>query len=186
MRPRRSGPSDGSPLVFVADEQSECTFDVAKLAGLAEHVLVAEGVRGDCELNLIFVNEATMTELNSRFMGADGPTDVLAFPLDDDAVEGGRFPDAGTSGPDRPPHAPADVPLILGDVIVCPSVAVANAPDHTGTFDDEMELLVVHGVLHVLGMDHAEPDEATIMQRREKELLAAFIQARTSDGEGWK
>ncbi len=64
--------------------------------------------------------------------------------------------------------------MLLGDVVICPAVAARNAPEHAGSYDDEMALLVVHGVLHVLGMDHAEPDEAEAMRAREAELLARF------------
>jgi probable rRNA maturation factor len=64
--------------------------------------------------------------------------------------------------------------LLLGDVAICPAVARRNAPTHAGTFDDELALLVVHGVLHLLGMDHAEVDERAEMQARERELLDRF------------
>jgi probable rRNA maturation factor len=63
---------------------------------------------------------------------------------------------------------------MLGDIVICPSVAAANAPEHAGTLDDELALLVVHGVLHVLGHDHAEPDEARAMRALEADLLARF------------
>jgi probable rRNA maturation factor len=63
---------------------------------------------------------------------------------------------------------------MLGDIVICPSVAAANAPEHAGTLDDELALLVVHGVLHVLGHDHAEPDEAREMRAIEADLLARF------------
>ena len=171
-RLRPTGP-EGSPSVFAADEQSGREVDVAGLARLAESVLVDEGVRGDSELSLRFVDEVTIADLNERFLGASGPTDVLAFPIDGgEVVEGGRFPDAGSSGPDRPPTEATEVPLLLGDVLVCPTVAERNAPDHAGTYEDELALLVVHGVLHVLGMDHADDAEAAAMQAREREHLA--------------
>jgi probable rRNA maturation factor len=64
--------------------------------------------------------------------------------------------------------------LLLGDVVVCPAVAARQAPKHAGTYDDELALLVVHGVLHVLGHDHAEPDETVAMRARERDLLARF------------
>ena len=102
-RLRPTGP-EGSPSVFAADEQSGRAVDVVGLARLAESVLVDEGVRGDSELSLRFVDEVTIADLNERFLGGDGPTDVLAFPIDGgEVVESGRFPDAGSSGPDRPP-----------------------------------------------------------------------------------
>jgi probable rRNA maturation factor len=68
---------------------------------------------------------------------------------------------------------------VLGDVVVCPLVAERQAPEHAGTFDDELALLVVHGVLHLLNYDHAEPEETARMQGRERELLAKF---RSDDG----
>lgn len=173
-RPRRPGPPDGEPLVFAADEQSDVEVDVEGLTRLAEQVLRAEGVKGACELSLYFVDETTIADLNERFMGSTGPTDVLAFPIDDDLPESGRSPDAGSTGPDRPPVEPSEVPLLLGDVIVCPKVAERNAPEHAGTYRDEMGLLVVHGILHVLGMDHADEEETREMQARERAHLSAF------------
>jgi len=167
------------PRVFGVDEQDDHAVDVTRWVRLAEDVLGAEGVRGDRELSLLFVDEAAMAELNERHMGKDGPTDVLAFPIDDDALEPGRWPDGGTPGPDRPPVDLDDLPSLLGDVVVCPSVAARQAPEHAGpshdgTLDDEVALLVVHGILHVLGMDHAEPEEAAEMQAKERSLLERF------------
>jgi probable rRNA maturation factor len=66
------------------------------------------------------------------------------------------------------------VPVLLGDVVVCPAVAAAQAPGHAGTVDDELALLVVHGILHILGHDHAEPGETVRMLARERELLETF------------
>jgi probable rRNA maturation factor len=109
-------------------------------------------------------------------MGNDGPTDVLSFPLEDELVEPGRFPDSGTTGPVDPRvrgEAP-EPPLLLGDVVICPAVAARNAPTHAGTYDDEIALLLVHGILHILGNDHADPDEEAAMQAKERELLARF------------
>jgi probable rRNA maturation factor len=135
---------------------------------------VAEGVRGDVELAVLFVDETSMAALNNQFMDVDEATDVLAFPIDDDVVEMGRWPDASTTGPDRTPVEPDDAPLLLGDVVICPAVAARNAPEHAGTLEDELALLVVHGVLHVLGMDHAEADDRTQMQAKERDLLTRF------------
>lgn len=175
-KPPRYGP-EGDVQVFGADEQSAAPVDVDRWVTLARDVLVAEGVRGDAELSLLFVDEAAIAELNKRFMEADGPTDVLAFPLDDPAVAG-RWPDSGTPGPDRDGPEPGDMPLLLGDVVVCPAVAQRQAPSHAGSYEDEMALLVVHGVLHVLGHDHAEPDGTVAMQARERELLDRFHRRR--------
>ncbi|HSL57631.1 MAG TPA: rRNA maturation RNase YbeY [Acidimicrobiales bacterium] len=163
----------GEHVVFAADEQDAHPVDVDRWARLAEHALRSEGTT-DGELSLLFVDEAAMADLNRRFMGADGPTDVLAFPIDEHDVTSGRDPDHGTAGPGRPPAEPDDLPALLGDVVICPAVAARNAPDHAGTYDDELALLVVHGVLHVLGHDHAEPDERDRMQDRERHILATF------------
>ncbi len=171
-RPPRLGP-EGEVQVYGADEQSAAPVDVDRWVTRAHDVLVAEGVQGEVELSLLFVDEATIAELNARFMEAEGPTDVLAFPIDDPVVAG-RWPDASSSGPDREEPEPGDLPLLLGDVVVCPAVAQRQAPEHAGSYDDEMALLVVHGVLHVLGHDHAEPDGTAVMQARERALLDEF------------
>ncbi|MCU1374185.1 MAG: putative rRNA maturation factor YbeY [Actinomycetia bacterium] len=170
-RRRRPGPPDGEPVVFAADEQAAVAVELVALTALAEGVLKAEGVRGASELALYFVDEATIADLNERFLGHTGPTDVLAFPIDDDLPEAGRSPDAGSAGPDRPPLEPSEVPLLLGDVLICPVVAQRNAAEHQRTLRDELALLVVHGTLHVLGMDHADEEETKVMQAREQELL---------------
>lgn len=171
-RRRRGG--EGEVEVFVADEQTAEPVELARWSALATAVLAAEGVEGNAELSVLFVTEEVITDLNKQFMGADGPTDVLSFPIDDDAFETVRWPDPSTTGPARPPSHHDDAPMLLGDVVICPAVAARNAPAHAGSYDDEMALLVVHGVLHVLGMDHAEPAEAEAMRAREAELLARF------------
>ncbi|MHB8329474.1 MAG: rRNA maturation RNase YbeY [Acidimicrobiales bacterium] len=161
--------------MFVADEQSTLAIDVGKWAELARHVLEAEGVRDDIEVSLLFVDEPTIAELNERFLGKLGPTDVLAFPIDEEPAPGGRSPDEGGTGPGGPVVSEDDdVPVLLGDVVVCPTVAQRNAADHGVVLDDEVALLVVHGLLHLLGMDHVEDLEAERMESRERELLSRF------------
>jgi probable rRNA maturation factor len=76
-------------------------------------------------------------------------------------------------GPDKTPPDPGDMPLLLGDVVVCPAVAQRQAPEHAGNLDDELALLVVHGVLHVLGYDHHEPEATAAMRARELTHLQA-------------
>jgi probable rRNA maturation factor len=152
----------GSAVTVVgADEQqpgdARVDVDVDRWSRLATLVLEDEGRRG--ELTLTFVDRDEIAALNAEHMGKGGATDVLSFPLDaldDDEV-------------DDP-----DVPVLLGDVVVCPDVAREQAPDHAGTLDDELALLVVHGVLHVIGHDHAEPEQTAVMRARELELLTAF------------
>jgi probable rRNA maturation factor len=176
--PRRPGPPEGRPSVFAADEQHDVDVDLNGVVTLAEHVLKARGVKGDCELAVTFVDETTIAELNKEFLGEDGPTDVLAFPIDDEIVESGRSPDSGTTGPDRPDIEAGEVPILLGDVMVCPSVAARNAAERDRSTDDEIALLVVHGILHVLGMDHAEPAEEAVMFAMQDELLTRFHRPR--------
>ena len=161
--------------VFCADEQSDHRVDIDRFATLARAVLDAQGVKEDVEVSLLFVDEPTIAELRERFLGEQGPTDVLAFPIDEEPELGGRSPDEGGTGPGGGlPADETDVPILLGDVVVCPSVAARNAEEHRVAFDDEVALLVVHGLLHLLGMDHVAEVEAEEMERRERELLARF------------
>lgn len=158
--------------VFVSDEQTAVAIDVARWQRLALAALADEGVSGECELSVMFVAEATIAELNERFMGHEGPTDVLSFPIDGEPDPPGRWPDSGGPGPDREDD-PEELPLLLGDVVVCPAVAERNAPTHAGSVDDELALLIVHGILHLLGMDHATDEQRAAMWAREQTLLAA-------------
>jgi probable rRNA maturation factor len=139
--------------VIVDDQQTDVEIDADRWAALAAAVMRDEDERG--ELTLTFVDRDEIAELNREHMGVVGPTDVLSFPLD--AVD---QPIVGE-------------PVLLGDVVVCPAVAKASAPDHAGTLDDELALLVVHGCLHVVGYDHSEPEETAVMRAREMELLVA-------------
>jgi probable rRNA maturation factor len=167
--------------VFVADEQRDEPVDVPRWGALAEQVLRAEGVQGEAELSVLFVDAETIATLNADFMGINGPTDVLSFPIDGELAPSGRWPDDGGPGPDRGLPDIDDMPLLLGDVIICPEVAAANAPDHAGSLDDEFALLVVHGILHLLGMDHADDADRVAMQARERALLDQFHGPTTRD-----
>ena len=167
--------------VVGADEQTAVAVDVDRWSRLAQAVLDTEGAAG--ELTLTFVDEVEIAELNAEHMGKEGPTDVLSFPLDahdaavlDAAAEapgGAGVPKPGSSSERRGSATGGPVPVLLGDVVVCPAVAAAQAPEHAGTLDDELALLVVHGALHVLGHDHAEPGETARMRARERALLEA-------------
>ncbi|MDQ4132114.1 MAG: rRNA maturation RNase YbeY [Actinomycetota bacterium] len=160
--------------IFAADEQDAEPVDTLRWVELATSVLDAEGVKGDTELSLLFVDEAAMAELNQRYLGRNGPTDVLAFPLDgDDVVASARATDSSGPGPVLEPE-PDDVPGILGDVVLCPAVARRHADERKRGYDDEMALLIVHGILHLLGMDHVEDKDAVVMERRERELLQRY------------
>jgi probable rRNA maturation factor len=162
--------------IFGSDEQHDVAVDVLRWVSLARLVVDEERVPGTSELSLLFVDRPTIAELNEKFLGGSGPTDVLAFPMDDDLVLPGRQPDQGGRGPGAPSEG-GEPPTLIGDVVVCPAVAQAQAPEHGATLDDELALLVVHGTLHLFGYDHAEPDDAERMQRRERELLSSFAVA---------
>jgi probable rRNA maturation factor len=161
--------------IYAADEQRDYPIDLERWVALANGALVDEGVRGLAEVSLIFSDEATMSALNQQFMGKEGPTDVLSFPIDGEPDPTGRVPDAGGTGPGEPP-AP-EIPQLIGDIVICPAVAARNAVDHECSFDDEIALLVVHGVLHLLGWDHMVDEEAERMEARERELLARHYQS---------
>jgi probable rRNA maturation factor len=169
--------STDSPTVFGANEQRDVDVDVARWVRLARLVLDDERVNErygeDVEMSLLFVDTQTIAELNERFLGASGPTDVLSFPMDDELPPTGRQPDEGGRGPGAPTDG-GDPPVLLGDVVVCPAVARRQAAERSVPAEDELALLVVHGVLHLLDYDHAEPDETLVMRRREQELLARF------------
>lgn len=124
--------------VHLYDEQ-DVEVDADDLVALARHVLVAQRVPADMELGLLLVDRDAIAALNIEHMGKDGPTDVLAFPIDE------------------PGEAPPGPPAILGDVVLCPAVAHEQAPSFGRTGADEARMLVVHGILHLLGMDHADP-----------------------------
>jgi probable rRNA maturation factor len=174
--------SDEDTVVFGANEQNDVDLDVSRYVRLAHLVLEAERVVPEVEMSLLFVDEPTIAELNERFLGYEGPTDVLSFPMDDELPPAGRQPDQGGRGPGSPSD-PGDPPTVLGDVVVCPSVAGRQAAERGGALDDELALLVVHGVLHLLNYDHAEPAETAAMQKRERELLAQFRDERTASPE---
>lgn len=168
--------------VFGSDEQSDVEVDLARWVGLARLVVDAERVPGTSELSLLFVDRVTIAELNEKFLGGTGPTDVLAFPMDDDLVVPGRQPDQGGRGPGTPSEG-GDPPTLIGDVVVCPAVAAAQAPEHRSTVEEEIALLVVHGVLHLLHYDHADARQEAAMKRREQELLARFREQEQASGE---
>jgi len=129
--------------------------------------VVAATLRGESieqgRLDVIFVDEDEMAELNQTHMGHAGPTDVLSFPLDGEPADDDDIFAGLSDGPD----------VHLGDVVICPTVAERQAPEHAGAVDAEMTLLLIHGTLHILGHDHAEPAETEVMQGRERVHMAA-------------
>jgi probable rRNA maturation factor len=144
--------------VFLADEQSE-ELDLPALRSLAAMVLEQENYPPDTEVTLLFVSNEEMSAYNKKFLDRDGPTDVLAFPVEE--LKPGVVPDKDRNGP----------PFILGDVIVAPAYVTNQATLFEVTPEDEMTLMVVHGILHLLGYDHQNDDDAELMEGRESELM---------------
>lgn len=142
----------------ISSEQSADSIDKSKWEKLAVGTLQAEGVHTG-ELNIIFVDSESMKELNENHLGKNEPTDVLAFPIDP----------VGTSL--------SETPVLLGDVIICPEKAKENAQLQNKTFEEEIALLVLHGILHILGYDHAHRDEKAVMKRREEQLLSELYRS---------
>jgi probable rRNA maturation factor len=164
--------------IYAADEQADLPVEVNRWSELARSALVAEGITSDTEVSLLFVDEQTIASLNERFLGKPGPTDVHSFPIADEVERSGRSPDQGGTGPGTI-ETDTDRLLLLGDVVICPTVAARNAVDHGVSVEDELALLVVHGILHLLGMDHEDPAEAELMERREQQLLTRYYRVST-------
>jgi probable rRNA maturation factor len=129
------------------------------LQDLVRFVLTQLRVHREAEVALIAVDETAMAELHQQWMGEPGPTDVLSFPMDEL----------------RPPKPGDDAPTgILGDIVLCPSVAERQATTAGHSVMAELQLLTVHGLLHLLGFDHAEPDEEREMFGLQNRLLEQF------------
>ena len=141
--------------VFLSDEQPR-EVDADDLLALTRHVLAARRVPEDMEVSILLVDEDTIAALNRQHMDAEGPTDVLAFPMDE------------------PGETPPDQPAVLGDVVLCPAVCAAQAPAFSRSEHQELQVLTVHGLLHLLGMDHADPVQEAEMFGLTDELLAAY------------
>jgi probable rRNA maturation factor len=146
--------------------ESGVALDAVAIASVARFALAALRVNPAAELSVIAVTEDTIAELHERWMDEPGPTDVMSFPMDE-LVDESRRPDAPELGP-----------ALLGDIVLCPEFARAQARAAGHTLDDELHLLTVHGVLHLLGYDHGEPDEEREMFALQGRLLADWRRAR--------
>ena len=139
--------------VFLANEQDN-SVDERRLSALARHVLVSEGVGDEVELSLLLVSRDHIKQLNARFANENHATDVLAFPMMEDDE---------------------DEASLLGDVVVCPEVAEDNANRLRHSLSRELDTLVVHGTLHLLGYDHQNDDERARMDARVQQILDSFV-----------
>jgi probable rRNA maturation factor len=149
--------------VEVANE-SGTPVDEESLVGLARFVLKWMRIHPQAELSVVLVDEPAMEELHVKWMDEPGPTDVLSFPMDEL----------------RPPKDDDDPPEpgLLGDVVLCPTVAERQAVEAGHSTQDELNLLTAHGILHLLGYDHAEPAQEREMFGLQDEIVAAWRAAR--------
>jgi probable rRNA maturation factor len=155
-------------MTIEVENETDHDIDARALVSVARHVLDALGVDPLADVAISLVDEARMTELHVQWMDEPGPTDVLAFPMDEVDVRTARATGRplDTRG--------AEEPVVLGDVVLCPAVAERQAAEAGHSTGDELALLTTHGVLHLLGFDHAEPDEHAEMFGLQGELLASW------------
>lgn len=143
---------------------NESGLDVAEveLVSVAKFVLAKLDVNPGAELSMVLLDTAAMADLHMRWMDLPGPTDVMSFPMDE-LEPGGR------------PDAPEPGPSMLGDIALCPEFAAEQAAAAGHSLGQELALLTVHGVLHLLGYDHAEPDEEKEMFALQRRLLEEWV-----------
>ena len=147
-------------LIRITSHREPEPLDSSALERLASFVLEREEAPDNIELSIALVDMAEMSELNVQYRGKEGPTDVLSFGCDDPCA---------VLGPDEP--------VTLGDVVIAPEVAESQAAEYGHTVEEELNLLLVHGVLHLLGYDHEDAADAEVMQARERALLFAWAAA---------
>ena len=146
-------------MTIEISNESGVAVDETVLLRLTEHNLAELHVSPDADVAILLVDEGAMEALHVQWMDEPGPTDVLSFPMDELRP--------GTE--DQP--APAG---LLGDIVLCPQVAETQAQAAGHSTVDELILLTTHGLLHLLGFDHAEPEEEREMFGLQRELIAAF------------
>ena len=144
------------------NNESGVEVDTQRLVGLARFALDLLRIHPQSELSILLVDTDTMSAYHEKYMDEPGPTDVLSFPMDEL----------------RAPSGDEDPPLgLLGDIVLCPEVTAAQAAENNRTAVEEAEYLLVHGLLHLLGFDHAEPAEEREMFGLQKELITGFAAA---------
>ncbi|WP_084126864.1 rRNA maturation RNase YbeY [Demequina sp. NBRC 110054] len=145
------------------NNETDAEVDEIEFAELAQFVLREMHVAEEAELAIMFVDEAAMEQLHIQWMDEPGPTDVLSFPMDE--LRPGTAEDPTPAG-------------LLGDIVVCPPVAADQAVKAGHTAEEEMLLLTTHGILHLLGYDHVEPEEEKEMFALQRRLLLTFLASR--------
>ena len=150
-------------MITEVNNETGVAIDAAEFAALADHVLRVMHVNPRAELSILFIDPEPMAELHERWLDLPGPTDVMSFPMDE-------------LRPGTPDHeTPAGT---LGDIVVCPQVAAKQALQAGHSAVEEMLLLTTHGILHLLGYDHAEPQEKEEMFALQRTLLLTFLAQR--------
>lgn len=145
------------------NNETDAVIEEIEFSELASFVLREMHVADGTELAIMFVDERTMEDLHIKWMDEPGPTDVLSFPMDEL----------------RPGTAAEPTPAgLLGDIVVCPTVAANQAKAAGHTAEEEMLLLTTHGILHLLGYDHVEPEEEKEMFALQRRLLLTFLAQR--------
>lgn len=150
-------------MIDLNNESGE-EVDERGLIALASFALEQLGIHPQADLSILLVDETTMTDYHVRFMDLPGPTDVLSFPMDEL-----RAPRPGEEAPRG----------LLGDIVLCPQVTARQAAENGRTPDQEAEYLMIHGLLHLLGHDHAEPREKAVMFGLNDAIIAAWQAQRT-------
>ena len=154
-----SAAHERDPVSIEVLNESGLDLDVTRMAALSRFVMDRMRVHPLAELCIKAVDEATIAELNEQWMEKEGPTDVLAFPMDE--LRPGLVNEDPQEG-------------VLGDLVLCPAVAERQAKEAGHPTRDEVELLTVHGILHLLGYDHAEPEEHREMFGLQDRLLGEW------------
>ncbi|WP_203139089.1 rRNA maturation RNase YbeY [Microbacterium sp. JZ31] len=149
-------------MVIDINNESAVEIDESVLLRLTQDNLAALHVSPDADVAIVLVDEGAMEQLHLQWMDEPGPTDVLSFPMDELRP--------GTEDQPTPPG-------LLGDIVLCPQVAESQAETAGHSTMDELILLTTHGLLHLLGYDHAEPEEEREMFGLQRELISAFAAA---------
>lgn len=139
------------------NNESGVEVDELGVLQLAEFALKQLRIHPSAELAILFVDEEAMTDLHVRFMDLPGPTDVMSFPMDELRAPGAD---------EEPPRG------VLGDIVICPQFTSAQAPENGREPAEEIEYLLIHGLLHLLGHDHAEPAEKAVMFGLNDQIIA--------------
>ncbi|MDO5645025.1 MAG: rRNA maturation RNase YbeY [Dermabacter sp.] len=146
------------------NNETTTRLDEREFVDLARYVIDALYLHPATELSILFVDEDAMSALHEEWMDLEGPTDVMSFPMDE--LREGSEHQVAPEG-------------LLGDIVICPSVAAAQARIAGHSAEEEMLLLLTHGMLHLLGYDHVEPDEEKVMFALQRKLLLTFLATRS-------